>query len=56
MAAKIGQILVASGAITEDQLRQAVAQQKRSGGRLGVHLVRLGFLTEDKLASFFLTS
>jgi type IV pilus assembly protein PilB len=52
MAAKIGQILVASGAITEDQLRQALAQQKRSGGRIGVHLIRLGFITEEKLASF----
>ena len=52
MAAKIGQILVSSGAITEDQLRQAIAQQKRSGGRLGAHLIKMGAITEEKLASF----
>ena len=52
MAAKLGQILIASGIISEEQLNEALKQQKRSGGRLGTNLVKLGHITEDKLVTF----
>ncbi len=52
MAAKLGQILIASSIITEDQLKQALGAQKKDGGRLGTNLVKLGFITEERLVAF----
>ena len=52
MAAKLGQILIAAGVIAEEQLREALVLQKKSGGRLGTNLVKLGHVTEDKLVTF----
>lgn len=49
---KLGQILIASSIITEEQLKQALNLQKKEGGRLGTNLVKLGFITEDKLVTF----
>ncbi len=49
---KLGQILIASSIITEEQLKQALNFQKKEGGRLGTNLVKLGFITEDKLVTF----
>jgi twitching motility protein PilT len=46
---KIGEILVASGVIQEEQLQQALKTQSQLGGTLGENLVRLGFLTEEAL-------
>jgi len=50
--AKLGQMLINSNIITEEQLKQALALQKREGGRLGTNLVKLGYVTEDKLVTF----
>ncbi|MDA8156347.1 MAG: type IV-A pilus assembly ATPase PilB, partial [Actinomycetota bacterium] len=50
--AKIGQILLASHVITDEQLKQALAKQKRDGGRLGTALVHLGYISEENLVSF----
>ncbi|MFA4829869.1 MAG: type IV-A pilus assembly ATPase PilB [Thermodesulfovibrionales bacterium] len=52
MAVKLGQILIASGVITEEQLKEALNLQKKKGGRLGTNLVKLGHVTEDKLVTF----
>lgn len=52
MAAKLGQLLIASSIISEEQLKQALNIQRKEGGRLGTNLVKLGFMTEDKLVSF----
>ncbi len=52
MAVKLGQLLIASSIISEDQLKQALGTQKKDGGRLGTNLVKLGFITEDKLVAF----
>ena len=52
MAVKLGQILIASSIITEDQLKQALNTQKKEGGRLGTNLVKHGFITEEKLVAF----
>ena len=44
---RIGEILVAKGVVSEDQVRIALTEQKRSGReQLGKILVRLGFATE----------
>jgi type IV pilus assembly protein PilB len=38
--------------ITEDQLKEAIGLQRREGGRLGTNLIKLGYITEEKLVSF----
>lgn len=52
MVAKLGQILLTSSIITDEQLKQALGVQKKEGGRLGTNLVKLGFVTEEKLVAF----
>ena len=52
MAAKLGQMLITHNIISEEQLKQALSQQKKEGGRLGTNLIKLGYLSEDKLVSF----
>jgi type IV pilus assembly protein PilB len=52
MAVKLGQLLIASSMISEEQLQQALNAQRREGGRLGTNLVKLGYVTEDKLVQF----
>ena len=52
MAAKLGQLLIASQVITEEQLKEAVNLQRKEGGRLGTNLVKLGYITDDKLVAF----
>lgn len=47
---KIGQILIENGSITSDQLKEALAIQKKQPGRLlGKILFEMGFITEDDL-------
>lgn len=47
----LGALLVQSGRISGAQLDHAIAEQKRSGEKLGEVFVRLGMLTEDQLAA-----
>ena len=42
----LGELLVGRGLVTEEQLNEALTQQKASGKRLGNILVELGFLRE----------
>jgi len=51
-SSRLGEMLVKSKLITEDQLKKALGQQSTSGGRLGSNLVKLGFLTEEDITSF----
>ena len=44
MRRRIGEIMVDEGFITDDQLEDALAQQKKGVERLGETAVRLGFL------------
>ena len=50
MRKKIGECLVQAGLITEDDLRAALAEHKRTGERLGVVLVRMNLATEKQIA------
>lgn len=45
-------MLVGAKIITDGQLNQALTLQKKAGGRLGTSLVKLGYITEDKLVAF----
>ena len=46
---KIGEILRKEGQITKNQLDEALAFQKKNGGRLGNILIRLGYIEEDTI-------
>jgi type IV pilus assembly protein PilB len=47
---KIGECLIQAGLITEDDLRTALAEHKRTGERVGVVLVRMNLATEKQIA------
>ncbi|XXF78839.1 protein kinase [Myxococcaceae bacterium GXIMD 01537] len=44
---RLGEMLVASGLLTEVQLTEALARQRREAGRLGERLVAEGLVTEE---------
>jgi len=48
----LGELLVREGAITKEQLEEALNQQLHYRERLGQTLVRLGHITEDELLEF----
>jgi len=52
MAAKLGQLLLSANLITKEQIEEALRLQKKEGGRLGSKLIKLGYITEDKLVEF----
>lgn len=45
-------MLVAANIITQGQLNDALERQKKDGGRLGSSLVKLGFVSEERLVNF----
>ena len=49
---RIGELLVQHRIITEEQLRNALAEQKRSGSKLGHTLVELGYLSKAGFLQF----
>jgi len=46
---RIGDLLVAQQYITQDQLESALAEQKKTGLKLGRQLIELGFIEENSL-------
>jgi type IV pilus assembly protein PilB len=52
MVRRLGDLLVAEGLITAEQLRQALGEQKGKADKLGSILVRLGSLSEEQLIGF----
>lgn len=46
---RVGDLLVEKNIISEDQLQQALDEQKRSGRKLGRAIIDLGFVSEDNL-------
>lgn len=48
---RLGQLLVEQGLISEEQLAEALAQQKQSGRKLGRVLVDSGIVTEERIAT-----
>ncbi len=49
---RIGDLLIAHKVISQEQLNAALADQKKSGRKLGRVLIENGFLTEDQLLQF----
>lgn len=49
---RLGEILKQAGIIDDFQLNSALSYQRHWGGRFGGSLIKLGYLTEDKLQNF----
>lgn len=48
---KLGELLVADGLVSEEDIQRASEHQAHHGGRLGEALIELGILTEEQLQS-----
>jgi type IV pilus assembly protein PilB len=51
MAVRIGDLLLKEKRITPAQLQEALNYQKTNGGKLGLNLVKLGFVTDEEITS-----
>ena len=51
---KIGQILIAKGIVTKEQLKEVLYLQRRDGGLTGELLSRLGYATEEEIVEAIL--
>src|SRR5262245_11906849 len=51
MPLKLGELLLRHKLITKEQLDQALELQKSNNGKLGSNLVKLGFVTDEEIAS-----
>jgi type IV pilus assembly protein PilB len=51
MAVRIGDLLLKEKRITPAQLQEALNFQKTNGGKLGLNLVKLGFVTDEEITS-----
>ncbi|HPG27833.1 MAG TPA: MSHA biogenesis protein MshE, partial [Myxococcota bacterium] len=49
---RIGELLVENQVISETQLRSALAEQKKSGLKLGRQLIEAGYVEEERFLSF----
>lgn len=52
MAERIGELLLREKLITEEQLKEAINEQRQSGGRIGYNLIKLGYIIEKDLTTF----
>src|SRR3546814_1807999 len=48
---QIGEILIAAGAVTAEDVQEALRRQRSAGGLLGDNLVALGLITAPRLES-----
>src|ERR671912_2680836 len=51
MPVRIGELLLKEKRITSDQLQQALDHQKASGGKLGLNLVKMGFVKDEEITA-----
>ena len=49
MSVRLGELLVKASLITQDQLKEALKQQKDSPSKLGETLIKLGFVAEEDI-------
>ena len=52
MTDRIGELLLREKLISQEQLKTAINEQKKSGGRLGYNLTKLGYISEKDLTAF----
>lgn len=55
VAKRLGQALIEANLLTEEQLSKALELQRIEGGKIGENLVRLGYISEERLVSFLNT-
>lgn len=46
---RLGEILIEDGVLTQENLQEALEQQKKAGGLIGQILIRLGYISEEDL-------
>src|SRR6185436_7242305 len=51
MPVRIGELLLKEKRITPEQLQEALSHQKANGGKLGLNLVRLGFVRDEDITA-----
>jgi type IV pilus assembly protein PilB len=51
MAVRIGELLLKEKRITPEQLQQALNHQKANGGKLGLNLVKMGFVKDEEITA-----
>ncbi len=51
MKKRLGEILIEDGILTQENLLEALNQQKKEGGLIGQILIRLGYISEDSLVA-----
>src|SRR3989304_4238855 len=49
MALKLGEMLIKAGLLNPQKLQEALEYQKSNGGKLGLNLVKLGFVKEEDI-------
>jgi len=49
MAVKLGEMLIKAGLLTPQKLQDALEYQKTNGGKLGLNLIKLGFVKEEEI-------
>ena len=48
---KIGELLVEAGLVSDTQVGAALSEQQNWGGKVGIHLVKMGALTTEELVA-----
>jgi type IV pilus assembly protein PilB len=51
MAVRIGELLLKEKRITPEQLQEALTYQRQNGGRLGLNLVKLGYVRDEEVTA-----
>ncbi len=51
MAVRIGELLLKEKRITPEQLQEALNYQKANGGKVGLNLIKLGFVRDEEITS-----
>ena len=51
--AKLGDILINNGKVSESGINEALAQQKTTNDKIGVTLIEMGFIEEDDFTSAY---
>lgn len=51
MAVRIGELLLKEKRITPEQLQEALNYQRTNGGKLGLNLIKLGYVKDEEITS-----
>src|SRR5687767_11710225 len=51
MAVRIGELLLKEKRITAEQLQEALNYQRQQGGKLGINLIKLGFVKDEEITA-----